>query len=169
MISQTQLKYQSLPVDTPVPDISHVEPGQWHFWEWWGGQGGLTRAVSSQKIMIHNKLVSLKCGPVITREHGWDFHLTHHRRASNKLHSEHSPIVMFFEPTCAPWSSSATTMEPAFKEWLRQREMSDLQYMSDTAHAQHKAGYVWGLEQPKASELLKLDVVRGLKIKDKAQ
>ena len=59
-------------------------------------------------------------------------------------------------------------MDVDFKRWLRQREMSDIQFLCDMADAQVADGHDWGLEQPRASELLKTEMLTALAIKHNA-
>jgi hypothetical protein len=69
-----QTKYKGLPLGSPVPPIvvRYTKHKQWHFWEWWAGQGNLTRVAEREHMTV---------GPPITWDTGWCLKLETHRQA----------------------------------------------------------------------------------------
>ena len=137
-------KYQPLPIDTPYPSC-HIEPGQWHFWEWWAGCAKLTREI---------KKLGLTCGPPVTKELGWDLSLKSHQTELLRLYNLHKPMIVFGEPVCGPWSRSSTNMDPEIKRLLRQEQVECFSFFRMIVDLQDKAHRFYGMEQPRSSELL---------------
>ena len=111
-----QTKYRGLPLGTAVPpiEVCYTKHKQWHFWEWWAGKGNLTRIAEQEHMIV---------GPPITWATGWCLKLEAHRNALKHLLSVYCPMMLFGAPTCSPWSSACTTLQPEVKEQVRREEL----------------------------------------------
>ena len=138
-------KNASLPKNSPVPAFIEL-PGPWDVWEWWAGCGAVTKAC--QKL-------HLRCGPAVSHSTGWCLKLPHHRQRLKELLIKHAPAVLFAAPTCGPWSTANTTMDPQIKLMLRCEEQEAFDFYLECATLQHLAGRTYLYEQPRTSELLR--------------
>ena len=139
-------KYQGLPADTPIPDLTNMLRGKWDFWELWAGSAELTKAC---------KDAGLRCGPPITHATGWCLSLPHHRAKIKELLLLHRPEVLFGAPLCSVWSNSNTTMHDDIKDAIKAEQMIMLMFFHELSVLQTNAGRAHGLEQPQSSELLR--------------
>ena len=138
-------KYQPLPKGTLVPVVD-TATGKWDFWELFAGKGKLTKTM---------KKLGLKCGPIITRETGWEISLESHQATLWDLYETHKPTVLFGAPNCGPWSSSNTTMDYDTRELIRDIEREVFMFFKRLCECQHRAGRGYLFEQPRSSELLR--------------
>ena len=81
-------KYKGLPKNTPVPEIpqKYMDMKRWDFWEWWAGEGGLTKAVQKE---------GLRTGPPITHSTGWCLKIPAHRKRLLELLVQKKVKVLF--------------------------------------------------------------------------
>ena len=156
---RAQVKYQGLPANAPVPEVDLSGPN-WDVWEWWAGEGGVSKACAKQPIAPGGRF--MRTGPPITLSTGWDIRLTTHQTALRKILLQKHVLVVVFEPTCGPWSSSNTTMPKHELDIVREHELHALNFMVEIAGLQVALGHYFVKEQPRASERLRLDI--GLKM-----
>ena len=97
-------------------------------------------------------------GPVISHSTGWCLKLPHHRARLKQLLALRRPKVLFAAPTCGPWSNSSTTMSADIKAMIREDELVCLTFLYECFLMQSDSGRMWLLENPRPSELLKLDI-----------
>lgn len=140
-------KYRGLPPTTPVPNVSDTGP-QWEVWEWWAGSGRLTKMCSK---------LGLVCGPIISHSTGWCLKIDSHRKRLRQLLLARKPKILFGAPTCSPWSNASTNMAPDIKQMIREEEMVMLNFFFECCELQHAASRLYCYEQPRASELLRLN------------
>jgi hypothetical protein len=153
--SYAKKKYFSFPPTTPPPSWEQYLIGpQWTFWEWWSGKGTLTKAMSRQVLANGQRAI---VGPPISHETGWDLNLPTHQSALKQLQLARKPKILFFAPTCGPWSQSNTTMASEDIHEIRTRDMCGIAFLCESAAVQVSHGNDFTLEQPKTSELLSLD------------
>ena len=151
-------KYVGLPIGTPIPliDIKYTRHKTWDIWEWWAGEGILSRTCTEEGFIV---------GPPITWDTGWCLKLESHRDALKHLMSVYRPSVLFGAPTCAPWSSACTTLDPLVKAIVRREETTVFSFFCDMCFIQDRQGRFYLYEQPKSSELLRTDLACNLQEK----
>ena len=110
--------------------------------------------IRMSKMSVGNK--QIKTGPPVSWEFGWDIRNSKHRRELLLLYENYTPSILWFATTCGPWSNSNTTMALDDLLQVREQEMGGIEFMVDMCKRQSRRDYDYVLEQPQASELLKL-------------
>ena len=141
-------KYQGLPPDTPVPEIKSKPNEKWQFCELLAGSGKLTKAC---------KETGLVCGPPISWETGWCMKIPKHRERLFELLTIHCPDIVFAAPCCSIWSVANTTMQPHLKQAIKVEELIVFDWLCRVHRFQHSQHRFYVYEQPKTSELLRLE------------
>ena len=152
-----QKKYAGLPPNTPPPEgwEKLLHGPQWDFWEWWAGSSNLTREALNQL---------LSCGPPIDYDilTGWDMNNKSHQNALECILKARRPRVLFGAPCCSIWSNSNTTTPENVKKEIRDQQMSGLKFFRDKCREQVSNGWGYLLENPRSSELLRIEIMTDL-------
>jgi hypothetical protein len=150
-MTRAQKRYAGLPSDTPPPDIEPYlnETQEWHFWEWWAGEGIVTDEA---------RKAGLRCGPPVTYSTGWDLNILSHQQALWKLVKARKPRIILGEPDCGIWSQSNTTTPPEVKHAIRTKQLVGLRFFTEVCRHQSRQGNAFLEEQPKTPEMLRQPV-----------
>ena len=128
-------------IDRLSKTIRGIKP---HFQEVMSGTARLTSVVFREGLRVM---------PPLDYRYGWDLSCLHHQRLASNMRKTFGLPVVYYSPTCRPWSIASNSQDPDVRWHERQLQMPTLEWLRDEFKDAVKLGNDCLFESPLSSAM----------------